>query len=163
MSTRGSRKTAAARAILSPKLGFCIPSAAVMVLLHSRMGAFTLPQKHALPAELPCIMSESHAGAFHVPTISRRFMILGGTSAATLALGFPFRSAAREVITLDEFLALSSRLTGAPDLDATAAAKLLDGFLSTGHGADSQPLSLRAGVAELSPMRSSLLGIRGAT
>src|SRR5512139_1531835 len=130
MRTRGSRKTAAAFAILSPKLGFCIPSAAVMVLLHSRMETFALPQKHAPPSELRSIMIESHAGAFHVQTISRRSMILGGTSAATLALGFPLRSAARELITLDEFLALSSRLTGAPNLDVTAASKLLDGFMS---------------------------------
>jgi hypothetical protein len=81
-------------------------------------------------------MIESHAGAFHVQTISRRSMILGGTSAATLALGFPLRSAARELITLDEFLALSSRLTGAPNLDVTAASKLLDGFMSIGRSAE---------------------------
>jgi hypothetical protein len=63
-------------------------------------------------------------------------MIVGGAGAATVALAFPLRSAAREAITLDEFLALSARLTGAADLDATAAAELLDGLLSTGHGAE---------------------------
>jgi len=83
-------------------------------------------------------MIESHAGAFHVQTISRRGMILGGTSAATLALGFPLRSSARETVTVDEFRSLSARLTGAglPDLDATATAKLLDGFMSRGRGAE---------------------------
>jgi hypothetical protein len=77
-----------------------------------------------------------YAGAPHVQTISRRSILLGGTSAVTLALGFAFRSFARETITLNEFLALSATLTGVPDLDATAAGKLLDGFLSTGHGAE---------------------------
>jgi hypothetical protein len=62
-------------------------------------------------------------------------MIVGGAGAATVALAFPLGSAAREAITLDEFLALSARLTGAADLDATAAVELLDGLLSTGHGA----------------------------
>jgi hypothetical protein len=32
-----------------------------MVLLHSRTGAFTLPQKHALPVELSCIMIDATA------------------------------------------------------------------------------------------------------
>jgi hypothetical protein len=73
-----------------------------------------------------------------VLTISRRYMILGGTSATTLALGFPLRSVARETVTVDEFRALSAGLTGvdAANLDATAAGKLLDGFLSTGRGAE---------------------------
>ena len=75
-------------------------------------------------------------------TISRRGMILGGAG-ATLALGFPFQSCARETIGLDEFLALSARLTGAPHLDASAAAKLLDGLLSTGHGAELAALIAR--------------------
>lgn len=71
-------------------------------------------------------------------TISRRGMILGGASAATLALGFPLRSAARDTVTVDEFRSLSARLTEArlSDLDATAAAKLLDGFLSMGRSAE---------------------------
>jgi hypothetical protein len=83
-------------------------------------------------------MIESHAGAFRVQTISRRSIILGGTSAATLALGFPLRSAARDTVTVDEFRSLSARLTEArvSDLNMTAAAKLLDGFLSMGRGAE---------------------------
>ena len=78
-------------------------------------------------------------------TISRRGIILGGTSAATFALGFPLRSIARETITLDEFLALSARLTGEPDLDATAAAQLLGGFLSTGHGPELAAMIVEGG------------------
>lgn len=76
--------------------------------------------------------------ACHVQTISRRSMILGGTSAATLALGLPLRSSAREAVTVDEFRSLSARLTGvdASDLDVTAAAKVLGGLISTGHGAE---------------------------
>jgi hypothetical protein len=67
--------------------------------------------------------------------ISRRGVILGGASAATLAIGLPLRAGARETISVDAFRALSARLTGvdAADLDMAASAKLLDGFLSTGH------------------------------
>jgi hypothetical protein len=83
-------------------------------------------------------MIESHEGAFHVQTMSRRGVILGGTSAATLVLGFPLRSSARDTVAVDEFRSLSSRLTEArlSDLDMTAVAKLLDGFLSMGRGAE---------------------------
>lgn len=87
-------------------------------------------------------MIESHAGAFRVQTISRRGMIFGGANAATLALGVPLRSAARNTVTVDEFRSLSARLTEArlSDLDATAAAKLLDGFVLMGRSAELAPL-----------------------
>ena len=48
-----------------------------------------------------------------MPTISRRRLILGGASAAGLALAFPLWAGARETITVEEFRALSARLTGA--------------------------------------------------
>jgi D-sorbitol dehydrogenase-like protein len=64
--------------------------------------------------------------------------MLGGASAAALAVAFPLGSAAQETVTVDQFRVLSARLTGAglPDLDPAAAGKLLDGFSSMGRGAD---------------------------
>lgn len=69
----------------------------------------------------------------HARRISRRSVMLGGVSAAALAVAFPFRSAAEESITVEQFRNLSLRLTGAglSDLDPTAAGKLLDGFNPT--------------------------------
>jgi hypothetical protein len=73
-----------------------------------------------------------------MPTISRRGLILGSASAATLALAFPLLARTQTAITLEEFRALSARLIGASmnDLNQTAAAKLLDGFLSQGQEPD---------------------------
>jgi hypothetical protein len=73
-----------------------------------------------------------------IPTITRRSLIAGGTSAATVTLGFPLSASAQQTITVAQFRALSARLTGADvaELDATAAAQLLDGFLSLGRGPD---------------------------
>jgi hypothetical protein len=82
-----------------------------------------------------------------MPTMTRRSLILGGASAATVAAGFPLTAFAQETITVDRFRALSARLTGAEmtDLDATVASKLLDGFISLGRGPD---LALLAGDPE---------------
>ncbi|HET7851132.1 MAG TPA: sugar dehydrogenase complex small subunit [Methyloceanibacter sp.] len=73
-----------------------------------------------------------------MPTISRRGLMLGSASAATLALAFPLRAVSGDTISAEQFRALSTRLTGAKlgDLDMGAAAKLLAGFLSMGHGAE---------------------------
>jgi hypothetical protein len=83
-----------------------------------------------------------------MPTISRRELVLGGASAASLAFAFPLFAGARETITLEEFRALSARLTGASltDLAAGASAKLLDGFLSMGRGADLARLAVDPGA-----------------
>jgi hypothetical protein len=72
------------------------------------------------------------------PMTTRRSLLLGGASAATLAFGFPLSPGARETITVDQFRALSARSTGAgmTDLDAALAGKLLDGFISMGRGPD---------------------------
>lgn len=71
-----------------------------------------------------------------MPAISRRALILGSASAAVLALALPPSAGGGESISVEAFRALSARLTGASltDLDPGAAAKLLDGFLSTGRG-----------------------------
>jgi hypothetical protein len=71
-------------------------------------------------------------------TISRRTVILGGASAATLTVVFPRLAAAQATITVDQFRAGSAMLTGVnlTDLNAAAASKLLDGFVSMGGGPD---------------------------
>jgi hypothetical protein len=73
-----------------------------------------------------------------MPRISRRGLILGGAGAALLAFAYPLWAGARDTISVEEFRALSARLTGASltDLNPTVAAKLLDGFLSMGRGPD---------------------------
>jgi hypothetical protein len=83
-----------------------------------------------------------------MPTISRRELILGGASAASLDFAFPGFAPAQETITVETFRALSARLTGASltDLNASAAAKLLDGFLSMGRGADLARLAADSGA-----------------
>jgi hypothetical protein len=70
-------------------------------------------------------------------TIARRSLIIGGASAATLAV-FPLPASAQDTITVDQFRALSARLTGVAvmELDATAAGKLLAGFISMGRGGE---------------------------
>ena len=100
-----------------------------------------------------------------MPTFSRQAFILGGACALSAASAFPLFAGANKTITVDEFRALSARLTGArlTDLNATAAAKLLDGFLSTGRelSSASQPI-LELGPAR-SPTTSSRPGIRAVT
>src|SRR5262249_23902106 len=70
------------------------------------------------------------------PPITRRSLVIGGVSVAALAAGFPLPAGAQETVTVDQFRALSARLTGAmvSDLDASLAGKLLDGFVSIGRG-----------------------------
>jgi hypothetical protein len=81
---------------------------------------------------------EGYAEECHVQTTSRRSVILGGASVAALTVGFPLCSFAEGSLTVDQFRTLSARLIGAglPALDATAAGKLLDGFISMGRGPD---------------------------
>jgi hypothetical protein len=93
-----------------------------------------------------------------MPTISRRELILGGASAASLAFAFPLFAGARETVTVEEFRALSARLTGASltDLDSGAAGKLLDGFLSMGRGADLARLAADPG-AKAGPLADEIV------
>ena len=69
------------------------------------------------------------------PPITRRGF-MAGASAVALAAGFPPLAGAQQAVTVDQFLAISSRLTQAAttDLDTTMAAKLLDGFIAMGRG-----------------------------
>ena len=93
-----------------------------------------------------------------MPTISRRGLILGGVSAASVAFAFPLCAGARETITVEEFRALSARLTGASltDLAAGASAKLFDGFLSMGRGADLARLAVDPG-AKAGPLADEIV------
>ena len=63
---------------------------------------------------------------------------VGRSKCTALAVAFPLRSAAEKSITVAQFRNLSLRVTGAglSDLDPTTAAKLLDGFMSMGRGAE---------------------------
>jgi hypothetical protein len=80
-------------------------------------------------------------------TIARRSLIIGGASAATLAV-VPLPAGAQDAITVDQFRALSARLTGVAvaKLDATAAGKLLAGFISLGRGDDLARLAAAPGM-----------------
>jgi hypothetical protein len=83
-----------------------------------------------------------------VQTIARRSLIIGGASAATVAV-VPLPAPAQDTITVDQFRALSARLTGvrAAELDATAAGKLLAGFVSMGRGPDLALLAADPGMS----------------
>jgi hypothetical protein len=83
-----------------------------------------------------------------MPTFSRRTLILGGACALSAAFAFPLFAGAKETITVEAFRALSARLTGASltDLAAGASAKLLDGFLSMGRGAELARLAADPGA-----------------
>jgi hypothetical protein len=80
-------------------------------------------------------------------TIARRSLIIGGASAATVAV-VPLPAPAQDTVTVDQFRALSARLTGVAvaDLNATAAGKLLAAFISMGHGRDLARLAADPGV-----------------
>jgi hypothetical protein len=84
-----------------------------------------------------------------MPTVSRRGLILGSASAASLAIAFPLWAGSGDKISAEQFRALSARLTGASlgDLDMGAAAKLLAGFLSMGRGADLARLAADPGAS----------------
>lgn len=84
-----------------------------------------------------------------MPTISRRGLILGSASAASLAFAFPLSAGTGDTITVEQFRALSARLTGASlgDLDMGAAAKLLAGFISMGVAADLARLAADPGAS----------------
>jgi hypothetical protein len=92
---------------------------------------------------------EGYAEECHAQTTSRRSVILGGASVAALTVGFPLCSFAEGSLTVDQFRTLSARLIGAglPALDATAAGKLLDGFISMGRGPDLVVLAADPGTS----------------
>src|SRR5262245_23692603 len=82
------------------------------------------------------------------PSITRRSLVIGGASAAVLGAGLLRPAGAQGTVSVDQFRALSARLTGSAlaDLDATIAGKLLDGFVSTGRGTALALLAADPGV-----------------
>jgi hypothetical protein len=71
------------------------------------------------------------------PDVTRR-SILAGLAAAIAAAGaggFPAAVFAQSTVTVEQFIALSEKLTGTKALDADIAKTLLGGFLATGNGA----------------------------
>jgi hypothetical protein len=93
-----------------------------------------------------------------MPKITRRNLIVGTTSAATVVVALPSVAQPRETITVDEFRALSARLTGvdAARLDPTAATKILDGLISLGRGSDLAALAAEPG-ANMGPLADSIV------
>ncbi|MPZ38504.1 MAG: hypothetical protein GEU95_10610 [Rhizobiales bacterium] len=67
--------------------------------------------------------------------VTRRFVLVGGVSAAALAIAFSQSAGAQGRVTIDQFRAISARLTekAISDLEPTMAGKLLDGIVSTGR------------------------------
>jgi hypothetical protein len=63
-------------------------------------------------------------------------MLTGLGVTAALAGAFPAPALSSDAITIDQFLAVSARLTGmeVSDLDPDAAAKILQGLISIGRG-----------------------------
>ena len=75
--------------------------------------------------------------------LTRRDAILGGLAAAVAAAGtagFPATVFAQANVTVDQFLALSQKLTDTTGPDNAVAEKLLGGFLATGHGPELEKL-----------------------
>ena len=71
-------------------------------------------------------------------SLSRRDILLAGVGSAIAAAGaggFPSALFAQASVSIEQFLALSEKLTGAKNLGTDVARTLLGGFLSTGHGA----------------------------
>ena len=82
---------------------------------------------------------------------TRRDALLAGLAAAVLAAtagGFPAVLYGEAPVTLDQFLALSRRLTGATKLEATAAKTMLGALLSTGKGEELASLVAGGEVAD---------------
>ena len=83
---------------------------------------------------------------------SRREILLTGLAAAIAAAsasGFPAALFAAAPVTLPQFMALSTRLTEAADLDTGIGEKFLGGFLASGQGAALAGLVAGASEPEL--------------
>ena len=82
-----------------------------------------------------------------MPTISRRGLILGSASAASLAFALPLSASTGDTITVEQFRALSVTGASLGDLDMGAAAKLLAGFISMGVAPDLARLAADPGAS----------------
>jgi hypothetical protein len=93
-----------------------------------------------------------------VEAVSTRRDLLAGVAAAIAAAGtsgFPRELYADTTVTVEQFLALSQKLTNTSGLDAAVAKTLLGGFLSTGNG---QALAaLIAGQGQDGPLANAIV------
>lgn len=83
---------------------------------------------------------------------TRRDVLLAGLAAAIAAAevaGFPAALFAAAPVTLDQFMALSAKLTEAADLDPTIGEKYLGGFLASGQSEGLAKLVAGGNVREL--------------
>ena len=83
-----------------------------------------------------------------MPPISRRSFALGGASAAILAAVFPHFAHAEAAVNVEQFRVLSARLTDlrSTELNAAAAAQLLDTLIGLGRGPDLARLAATSGM-----------------
>ncbi len=91
--------------------------------------------------------------------ITRRTAILRSVAAAIAAAGpagFAPGVFAQADLSVDQFLELSERLTGASGLDEDVASTLLGGFLATGHGPALVELA-RAEPVPASPLADAIV------
>lgn len=82
-----------------------------------------------------------------IAPLPTRRALLASAGAAALAVATGLPAAAQTPLTVEQFLALSTRLTGKPGLDRTTATMLLDGFAGTGKSADLAALVAAGGNA----------------
>jgi hypothetical protein len=89
---------------------------------------------------------------------STRRDLLAGVAAAIAAAGasgFPRELFADTTVTVEQFLALSQKLTNASGLDATVAKTLLGGFLATGN--EPALAALIAGQSQDGPLANAIV------
>jgi hypothetical protein len=88
---------------------------------------------------------------------SRRDLLVGVVAAIGAAgtSGFPRELYADTTVTVEQFLALSQRLTNASGLDAAVAKTLLGGFLAIGNGA--ALAALIAGQRQDGPLANAIV------
>lgn len=94
------------------------------------------------------------AGAF------TRRTLLASSGAAALAVAAGLPAAAQAPVTVQQFIALSSKLTGNANLDPATAQQLLGGLLATGKGADLATLVATAGntTVKTKPLANAIVG-----
>ena len=89
-----------------------------------------------------------------IENVSRRELLKNGTSAATmLIIGVQFTTPgmAAALPSLDQFIAVSKKLTGQSSLDSGMGKNILDAFVAAGQGGDIATL-----IGDPAPERSQL-------
>lgn len=89
--------------------------------------------------------------------LTRRDAILTSVAAALGPASFPSAVFAEADVSVDQFLLLSERLTGASGLDPSVAKTLLGGFLAAGHGSALAELVPPASAEAASPLADAIV------